>query len=119
MKCDHRILLDCRRSFALQLAVLHAASGIHAGCLNLDVASVDVKVMVASHLSNLPSRATDAFTLKLIELSSFENAKTGTPAGVCARLNDGSTAEATRQKITNRMDSLFEHENDDGTLRIR
>jgi hypothetical protein len=71
------------------------------------VASRDVKIMLASHLLNLPSRSTDAFTLNFIELSSFENAKTGTSAGVCARLIDGSTADATRQKITNRMDSLL------------
>jgi hypothetical protein len=38
----------------------------------------------------LPSNATDAFTLKLIALSSFVNAITGT----CARLKDGNTADA-------------------------
>src|SRR4029077_10779444 len=44
-KRDHRILLDVEEVFALQLAVLHAACGIHAVGLNLDVqnASRDIR----------------------------------------------------------------------------
>src|SRR5258708_2030564 len=68
--------------------------------------SGEVIVAVASHLSNVPSIATDAFTWNLIELSSFVILMTGTPAGACARLTDGSTAEAKRHRTTNRMKFL-------------
>jgi hypothetical protein len=56
---------------------------------------VDVKVSVASHFWKLPSRATDAFTKNLIVLSPGVISKTGI---FCARLNDGSTEDAKRQK---------------------
>src|SRR6267142_728382 len=68
--------------------------------------SGEVIVAVASHFSNVPSIATDAFTWNLIELSSFVILMTGTPAGACARLTDGSTAEAKRHRATNRMKFL-------------
>jgi hypothetical protein len=61
------------------------------------VTSVEVTVKVASHFSNLPSRATDAFTKNLMELSSGVTAKTGT----CALLTDGNTADAKKQKTAN------------------
>jgi len=37
MERDQWILLDVEEVFALQLAVLHSTTGIHAGRLNLDV----------------------------------------------------------------------------------
>jgi hypothetical protein len=63
-------------------------------------------VAVASHLSNVPSIATDAFTWNLIELSSFIILMTGTPSGACARLTDGSTAEDKKHRTANRMKFL-------------
>src|SRR5580698_7875863 len=46
--------------------------------------SVEVNFIVASHLSNLPAIATEAFTLNPIELLALSNSKTGIPAGACA-----------------------------------
>jgi hypothetical protein len=43
-----------------------------------------LNVIVASHLSNLPAIATEAFTFNPIELFALSNAKTGTPAGAWA-----------------------------------
>src|ERR1035441_5538443 len=63
------------------------------------VTSVDVNVRAASHLSKVPSMATDAFTENLTELSSVVILKTGT----CARLSDGNTADAKKKKTANRM----------------
>jgi len=37
VKRDQRILIDIKEVFTLQLAVLHATSGVHAFSLNLDV----------------------------------------------------------------------------------
>src|SRR5260370_42612424 len=67
------------------------------------VTSVDGNVSVASHFSNFPSRATDAFTKNWIVLSSDVIANTGT----CARLTTGSRVHATRQKIVNRTGFLL------------
>src|ERR1700760_1718672 len=53
--------------------------------------SVEVNVMVASHLSNLPAMATEAFTLKPILLLVLSNLKTGT------------CAEASGARITARI----------------
>src|SRR5258708_5169412 len=64
------------------------------------VTSGDINVREASHWSKVPFIATDAFTLNAIELSAWVIAKTGAS---CARLTDGSTAEANRQRATNRM----------------
>src|SRR5260370_38077681 len=64
------------------------------------VTSVEVNVREASQLSKAPWIATDAFTLNAIELSSRVIAKTGAS---CARLTDGCTGEANRQRATNRM----------------
>src|ERR1700685_2315257 len=69
-----------------------------------EVTSVDGKVSVASHLLNLPSMATEAFTKNLTSLSSGVMVKTGP----CARANDGNTADAKRQKTINRTESLLE-----------
>ena len=60
--------------------------------------SGEVIVIVASHLSNVPSIASEAFTLNLIELSSFVILMTGTPAEVmclchCRRQSGGQEAE--------------------------
>src|SRR5271169_5017535 len=63
--------------------------------------SGDVNVTVASHFSKVPSSATDAFTENLTVLSSCVILKTGT----CARLGNGSTADATRHRTANRMKS--------------
>ena len=97
MKRDQGILLDVEEMLALQLAVLHSASGIHTVCLNLDVQncraeSGDVNVVVASHLPNVPAISTDALTLNLIELSALIVSKTGT----CARSTHGNAANAKR-----------------------
>src|SRR5258707_11590888 len=54
-----------------------------------------VNVRVASHLSNVPSSATDDFTKNLIEPPSGLIWKTG----VCARHTDGNTANAKRQRM--------------------
>src|SRR5271167_2730446 len=61
--------------------------------------SGDVNVRVASHLSKVPFIDTDASTSNLIELSTGVISKTG----ACARLTEGSTADATRQRIVSRM----------------
>src|SRR5580765_768379 len=65
--------------------------------------SGEVIVAVASHLSNVPSIATDAFTWNLIELSSFVILMMGTSAGACACVIDGDRPDAKRQKITSRI----------------
>src|SRR5271157_5906249 len=68
------------------------------------VTSVDGNVSVASHLLNLPSMATEAFTKNLMSLSSGVTAKTGTS---CARLSDGNAADNTRhRRVANRMEYL-------------
>src|SRR4249920_3398002 len=69
----------------------------------VDSTSREVIVIVASHLSNVPSIATEAFTLNLIELSSFVILMTGSPAEVCACVIVGDTAEARRQRIASRI----------------
>src|SRR5215831_1268517 len=56
--------------------------------------SGEVNFRVASHLSKLPSIATEAFTKNLIVLTRGVTTKTG----ACARLTDGSTADAKRQR---------------------
>src|ERR1700758_2551884 len=57
------------------------------------VTSGEVKVRVASHLSKVPSIATEAFTLNLIVLcGGGEIAKTG----ACAWASDGRKAAAAR-----------------------
>ena len=58
---------------------------------------------MASHLSNVPSIATDALTWNLIELSSFVILMIGTSAGACACVIDGDRPDAKRQKITSRI----------------
>jgi hypothetical protein len=58
-----------------------------------------VNVKEASHLSNLPARATDAFTWNLIELPSGVISKTG----ACAPVSDGNRADAKRQKSASRI----------------
>src|SRR6267378_5684018 len=60
------------------------------------VSSGDVKVKVASHLSNLPAIFTEDLTWKLIELSVGEISK----IGACDRLSDGKMIET--KKILNR-----------------
>src|SRR6267143_4202060 len=59
------------------------------------VSSGDVKVKVASHLSNLPAIFTEDLTWKLIQLSIGESSK----IGACARLSDGKMIGA--KKILN------------------
>src|SRR5437879_8428789 len=62
----------------------------------------DVNVKVASHLSNLPAMLIDAFTSNLIVLCSGVISNTG----ACPRVTDGSTANATRLRMANRMKSF-------------
>src|SRR5580698_11502716 len=64
--------------------------------------SVDVNVRVASHLSKVPSIATDASTSNLILLSVGVISKTGTPAGACARGAEENKTDA-RHKIAIRI----------------
>jgi hypothetical protein len=64
------------------------------------VTSADVNVRVASHWSKVPCMATEALTANDIELSAREIAKTGAS---CARLTDGGTTDAKRQRTTIRM----------------
>src|SRR5580692_11781176 len=59
-----------------------------------EVTSADGKVSVASHLSNLPSMATEAFTKNLTSLPSGVTVK----IGPCAWADDGNSASAKRQK---------------------
>ena len=78
MKRDHRIVLDVEEVFALQLAVLHAASGIHTGCLNLDVQNASGDVRRGKRQSGVPLvesavYGTDAFTWNVIELCCRRN----------------------------------------------
>jgi hypothetical protein len=61
--------------------------------------SGDVNVIEASHLSNLPTIATDAFTSKFIVLSTGVTAKTGGGPW----LSDGSAADAKKKKTANSM----------------
>jgi hypothetical protein len=61
--------------------------------------SGDVNVKVASHLSKMPFIATDASTSNLTELSPGVISK----IGACARLTDGSTVDAKRQRAAIRM----------------
>src|SRR5215471_20933687 len=65
--------------------------------------SVDVNVNVASHFSNLPSIATDALTPNFIVLCTGVILKTGTSLGAWARVTDGITAQATTQRVMNRI----------------
>ena len=44
MERNQRIILDVEKVFALQLAVLHAASGIHAVRLNLNIQNTSVDI---------------------------------------------------------------------------
>src|SRR6516162_1352773 len=60
------------------------------------VPSAEANFRVASHLSKVPSRATDAFTKNLIELSPGVISKMGTSF---ARHVNGSTEQERRQKI--------------------
>src|SRR5271168_1296741 len=69
-----------------------------------EVTSVEGKVSVASHLLNLPSMATEAFTKNLTSLSSGVIVK----IGPCAWASDGNSADAKRQNIINRTESPFE-----------
>src|SRR5215468_947611 len=62
--------------------------------------SGDLKVREASHLSNLPSIATDASTSNLIELSTGVTLKTGTPSPVWAWLAHENVIES---KMQNRL----------------
>src|SRR2546430_138367 len=66
-------------------------------------------VRVASHLSNVPFIATDAFTSNLILLSTGVIAKTG----ACAWLADGSTVDATRHRMVSCTNYLLGHEDSD------
>src|SRR5215510_1624335 len=63
-------------------------------------AAVDVNVRDASHLSNVPSMATDASTLNLILLSTGVILKTGTAAGACAPDGVVKNPHAARHKST-------------------
>src|SRR5215471_15870883 len=65
--------------------------------------SVDVKVSVASHFLKFPLIGTDALTPKSIVLCNSVILNTGTSAGACARVTDGIKAQATRQKVGNRI----------------
>src|SRR6516162_2012361 len=60
--------------------------------------SGDLKVREASHLSNLPSIATDASTSNLIELSTGVTLKTGTPSSAWAWLTHENIIESKMQK---------------------
>src|SRR5580700_3215921 len=61
--------------------------------------SGEVKVKVASHLSNLPTIATDDSTSNFMVLSACVSSKTGT----CARPMDGNAESTNRQMIVNRI----------------
>src|SRR5580698_8904371 len=71
------------------------------------VISVDVNVTVASHLSKVPFKATDAFTKNVTWLSGVgEIAKTG----VCAWLTAGSRLEAKRHTTANLIEFLLKYD---------
>src|SRR6267142_1266808 len=61
--------------------------------------SGDVNVMEASHLLNLPTIATDAFTSKFIVLPTGVTSKTGGGSWH----SDGSAADAKKQRTTDRV----------------
>jgi hypothetical protein len=66
------------------------------------VTSGDLNAKVASHLSKVPSIATDAFTANLIVLAAGVITKTGIPAGSCALVTDENRTDAKRQKVVSR-----------------
>src|SRR6202030_2709625 len=68
-----------------------------------DSGSVDGKVSVASHLLNLPSIATEAFTKNLTSLSSWVTVKTGP----WPRHTEGSMADTKRARTANLMEFLL------------
>jgi hypothetical protein len=68
--------------------------------------SGDVKVRVASHLSNLPTIATDASTSNFMELSTGVISKTGASAG----LGNENTADVTMPRIARRMESFLTYQ---------
>ena len=37
LKCDGGEMFDIEKIFSLQLVIFHAASGVHGGCIDLDV----------------------------------------------------------------------------------
>src|SRR5215468_12758916 len=67
------------------------------------VASVDVNVRVAFHLSKIPWIFTDASTSNLILLSTGVISKTGTAAEFCARIEDGNRIDTKSHKIAGRI----------------
>jgi hypothetical protein len=69
--------------------------------------SVDAKVRVAFHLSNVPWIATDASTSKLTLLSTGVTSNTGTPELACARVAGENKTDAKMQRTANRMDYLL------------
>src|SRR6516162_7512463 len=66
--------------------------------------SGDLKVREASHLSNLPSIATDASTSNLIELSTGVTLKTGTPSSAWAWLTQENIIDS---KMQNRLSLIM------------
>src|SRR5579863_3716702 len=68
-----------------------------------DSGSVDGKVSVASHLSNLPSIATEAFTKNLTSLSSGVTVKTGP----WPRLTEGNMTDIKSARTANLMEFLL------------
>src|SRR5215469_1283644 len=68
------------------------------------VGSVDVNVSEASHLSKMPSMATDAFTWNLIRLASGVTSKTGASPAACPRFTEGNKSETRTHKTVIRMD---------------
>src|SRR5271170_1964840 len=63
MERDVRIVLDVEEVFALQLAILHAASGIDAGRINLNIQNTSIDIRGRKLKSGIP----------LVEFSNYRN----------------------------------------------
>jgi hypothetical protein len=102
VKRNQRILLSVEEVLASQLVVLHAAPGIHTGCLNLDIQNALRNIVRWIRQRGVPlfkraSIDTDALTANFTVLCSGVIAKTGT----CARLTEPNTANpATKKRAT-------------------
>ncbi len=65
--------------------------------------SAEVKISVASHLSNVPAMDTDDSTSNLIELSCLGNSENRDPSPVWARHIDENIIEVKKQTMVSRI----------------
>src|SRR5579862_2471 len=70
------------------------------------VTSADANVSLASHFSNVPCSATDAFTENLIALSNGTTSNTGASLASCPKANPGRPATNAAAPITPQANAL-------------